>query len=455
VTTHHGRWATRVRRKASRWLLKLVPLSLVLCTAAGCTFDQYNPFAHAKPIPPKEGEAESLVIQANGFDRSPVESNPELQAGMELFRQQKYAEAEKIFHRLAENADGIESYALAEFFTKPFKDKHNKIEVAVAAEARFYEAECLYLQLNYPKAADTYVRMLNDYGLRSAHRQDATQRLFVIANYWLDDTRQEMESAREKREGKRWFAWSSPFHVEKTKPFFDEQGRAIELLEAVRFNDIHGPLADQSLFLMGGVKLFNEDYREADYYYTDIVQNYPNSEKAPNAIELAIFSKQMSTGGADYDGRKVAEARQLIITAQEKFPEVAKNRGEYLRTQLGSCILQQAEKDYKSAEFYRRTGKPCPAYFMYEVVRRRYPETEFAKLATERMWEIYRKAEKEGTGQIPRPQPLMADGSDAPMPGMPPGVPPGVPPANAPQGSPPAAPGTLPAPRTLPPSLGG
>ena len=106
----------------------------------------------------------------------------------------------------------------------------------------------------------------------------------MIANYWLDDTRQEMDVAREKREGKRWFAWSCPFHTEKTKPFFDEQGRAIELLEAVRFNDIHGPLADQSLFLMGGVKLFNEDYREADYYYTDIVQNYPNSEKAGSAV---------------------------------------------------------------------------------------------------------------------------------------------------------------------------
>ncbi len=450
MTTHHGRWATGVRRKASRWLLKLVPLSLVLCTAAGCTVDQLNPFAHPKPIPPKVDEADSLIIQANGLDRSPVETNKDLQEGLELFRQQKYAEAEKIFHRLAEHADGTESYALAEFFVKPFEEKHLKVEVVVAAEARFYEAECLYLQSYYPKAADTYVRMLNDFGFRSAHRLEATERLFVIANYWLDDTRQEMELAREKREGKRWFAWSWPFHTEKTKPFFDEQGRAIELLEAVRFNNLDGPLAAPSLFLMGGVKLFNEDYREADYYYTDIVEHHQNSDKAASAIELAIFSKQMATGGAEYDGRKVAEARQMIIQAQQKFPEVAAKRGDYLRTQLGSCILQQAEKDYNSAEFYRRTGKPCPAYFMYEVVRRRYPETEFAKLATERMWEIYNKAEKEGKGQIPRPQPLMADGSEAPMAGPPPGVPAGSTPAAAPQGSPPSAPGTLPTPRTLP-----
>ncbi len=134
----------------------------------------------------------------------------------------------------------------------------------------------------------------------------------------------------------------------------------------------------------------------------------------------------------------------MIILAQEKFPEVARTRGEYLQKQLGACILQQAEKDYNTAEFYLRTGKPCPAYFMYEVVRRRYPKTGFDEKATERMWEIYRKAEKEGKGQIPRPQPLMEDGSEVPMAGPPPGVPAGLPPATPPQGSPPSAPGTLP-----------
>src|SRR5947209_13401973 len=39
------------------------------------------------------------------------------------------------------------------------------------------------------------------------HSQQARQRLFDIANYWLDDTRAYMEACRQKKEGKRWWVW--------------------------------------------------------------------------------------------------------------------------------------------------------------------------------------------------------------------------------------------------------
>jgi hypothetical protein len=55
--------------------------------------------------------------------------------------------------------------------------------------------------------------------------------------------------------------------------------------------------------------------------------------------------------------------------------------------------MQQAEKDFKIAEFYRRTGHAGSAYFYYEIVRRRYPGTPFFDKATERMYEL--KAEQE------------------------------------------------------------
>ncbi len=239
--------------------------------------------------------------------RSPVETNnPELQAGPlgELFRRQKYAEAEKTFHRLAENAgrhrDGMPWPNSCQQALQGINTTEGR--VSVAAEARFYEAECLYQQSDYPKAADTYVRMLNDYGLRDfpPPGRDATP-LLDRNNYWLDDTRQEMEK-REKTQGQALgLSGRARFTAEKTKPFSRRTGpRPSNCLEAVRFNDIRGPLADQSLFLMGGVKLFNEDYREADYYYTDIVEHYPERDKAASALSnCLIFSKQIATGDAE------------------------------------------------------------------------------------------------------------------------------------------------------------
>jgi hypothetical protein len=45
---------------------------------------------------------------------------------------------------------------------------------------------------------------------------------------------------------------------------------------------------------------------------------------------------------------------------------------------------QQAEKDFRMAEYYQRTGHPGSAVFYYELVRRRYAGTKYSDIATDR-----------------------------------------------------------------------
>src|SRR5262249_4159299 len=157
------------------------------------------------------------------------------------------------------------------------------------------------------------------------------------------------------------------------------------------FADITGPLADKALFLAGTVKFYREDYRDADMFFTQLVESHPNSPLRARAIELGIIAKQMGTGGADYDGRKVAEARKLVQGALQSEPTLAHDpeKEKFLTRQLVTCNLQQAEKDFKIAEFYRRTGHPGSAYFYYEIVRRRYPGTKYADEATQQMHDLH------------------------------------------------------------------
>ena len=109
--------------------------------------------------------------------------------------------------------------------------------------------------------------------------------------------------------------------------------------------------------------------------------------------------KQLGTGGARYDGRKVAEARMLVDKALRNYPELATGeKRERMERQLIGIQLQQAEKDYEVAEFYRKTDHLPSAYFYYEIVRRRYAGTRFADQATERMHEIHDEAEKQQAG---------------------------------------------------------
>jgi outer membrane protein assembly factor BamD (BamD/ComL family) len=361
---------------------------------------------------------DSLVLRG---DRLEPEAKPadgtaaaDLAGAHVLHRDGKFSEAERVFHRIAENT---------------------KNSPAIAEEARYYEAECLRRQAHYPKASDTYARMLTDFP-SGAFREQAVQHMFEIANYWLDDTRKEMEEYKELREGKRWIVWPEFAHFATTKPFLDEEGRALEKLEQVRYNDMTGPLADKALFLAGSVRFFRKEYKEADFLYSQLIEMHPNSPYIEQALELVMISKQLSTGGAAYDGRKVAEARRMVDIALRNYPEFAHKKGEFLNRQLFSITMQQAEKDYEVAEFYRRTGHPCSAYFCYEIVRRRYPGTTYFDRATHRMEELRVKLEKSQTAETPAPAAMEKPQSDslpaAPAPGpsgptAPPGqLPPGI-----------------------------
>ena len=61
---------------------------------------------------------------------------------------------------------------------------------------------------------------------------------------------------------------------------------------------------------------------------------------------------------------------------------------------------QQADKDYRTAQFYEQTGHPGSAYFYYEIVRRRYPGTKYSDLATERMKDLKLNEDRETLKRI-------------------------------------------------------
>ena len=62
-----------------------------------------------------------------------------------------------------------------------------------------------------------------------------------------------------------------------------------------------------------------------------------------------------------------------------------------------------ADKDLKTAEFYRAGGHPESAAFYYELVIRRYPGTSYAKEAAKRRDELFEKFEREqGAAALPQ-----------------------------------------------------
>jgi TolA-binding protein len=271
----------------------------------------------------------------------------------------------------------------------------------LAEKARFLEAECLRHQRKYPDAVDTYHRMLVDFP-GGAYRERACAEIFKIADYWLDDTRSDIK-AEQAGEKTYLTKLGRTFQFDRTKPALDQQGRAVQALEYVHTNDVTGPTADKALFWCGYVNFYRNNFLEADHYFSLLVEMHKDSPLRPLATELAVISKNNSTGGAVYDGQKAAEALQLVHHAEATMPEFrTEDKAAFLTRQKLAIRMQQAEKDFKMAEYYERTRHPGSAYFYYELVRRRYPGTKYSELATARMAEIRTQAEQGG----PPPGPL-------------------------------------------------
>jgi RNA polymerase sigma factor (sigma-70 family) len=138
---------------------------------------------------------------------------------------------------------------------------------------------------------------------------------------------------------------------------------------------------DRLLFLEGSTRFLLGHYRAADRAFSRLAEDRRSSPFAARAIELAILSKHLARGGEAERERKVAEGRRIIEKALANVTEKAGGLGG----QLTDITMQQAEKDFEIGEFYRRTGHPGSACYYYELVRRRYPRSKLAALATERL----------------------------------------------------------------------
>jgi outer membrane protein assembly factor BamD (BamD/ComL family) len=279
------------------------------------------------------------------------------------FADRQYAKAQDGFGRLADNRANTQD---------------------LAERARFMKAECLFMREQYPDAVDAYHRLLLDFPT-GAHRRDACGRIFEVCDYWLNDFRAECERRADEPGIQRWRpAWKNPF--DQSRPLFGQEGRTLDALEHVWTHDLTGPVADKALFWCGYVNFVRGNFEDADHFFSTLAEMHKDSPLRPQAVSYAILAKNNATGGPDYDARKCAEALQLVSQAEAGIPELTQNpeMADKLTRAKFAIRYQQAEKDFRVADYYERTGHPGSAVFCYELVRRRYAGTKYADQAEQR-----------------------------------------------------------------------
>jgi outer membrane protein assembly factor BamD (BamD/ComL family) len=286
-----------------------------------------------------------------------------LAEAQELYAAGQYDKARKIFSDLADNQSN---------------------PTDLAEHARFMQAECRYQRGQFPEAVDTYHKLLMDFPA-GPHRRECCRRMYAVADYWLNDFRDELDRRADEKGVLRWRpSWPNPF--DRTRPFLDQEGRTLEALNNIWVQDMMGPDADKAIFWCGYVNFVRGNFQEADHFFSQMVELHKDSPLRTQAIAYAIQAKNNATGGPDYDGRKCAEALQLVHMAEASVPELTQDpvMAAKLTRAKHAIRTQQAEKDFRTAEYYERTGHPGSAVFYYELVRRRYAGTKYSEIAGER-----------------------------------------------------------------------
>jgi outer membrane protein assembly factor BamD (BamD/ComL family) len=388
-------------------------LPMLLCFTTGCVTGGFTPpwkKDQTKLEPPKD----NIVLTGMGLERMPIDPGirQELDAGKRLFDQKKYAEAEVVFHKIVRSNTPAEWWEIgflappasssSDGDSKDDKDKKDKKQFSSRGRgpnpacemALFYEAECQRLQKNYRSGVDTYMKLLNDFP-RNQYTPQTCTGLFEIADHWLEPTRRQMDEYQEQIQGKRWMITPAMyFHWDKDMPTMDAEGHASLVLNTIRLHDIKGPLGRKALLYLGTIHFFRHDYKEVDFYFTQLHQEYPNEKEAPQAIKQSVICKQLMTGGSVYDLRGVEESKKLLLTNLNAYQELARDQ-DWVAQQLTNINTQQADRDFRIAEFYQRTGHAGSAYFYYELVCRRYAGSEYATKAAQRKLEIRAKFDRE------------------------------------------------------------
>jgi TolA-binding protein len=273
--------------------------------------------------------------------------------GIDLFQQQKYAEAAKKF---ATAADRWPDTALEE-------------------DAFFMLAESYFFSDQYPQAHETYEQLLKKHEY-SRYLDKAVNREFAIGRYW--DQYDQAES--------HWPV--TPNFTDKRRPWFDTWGSSLKAYEHVRLNDPTGPLADDSLMAAGTANFVRGRYEEAAYNYDTLRKEYPRSEHQLQAHLYGLESKQHVYQGEFYDGTALKEAGEIADQALLRFGNTLGNERDKVVEAKNRIVELQSLRDWEVGQYYDQKGWYCSARIYYRSVVDNYPQTRTAELARQRMDEI-------------------------------------------------------------------
>lgn len=323
----------------------------------------------------KNKEEEEEVF---GKSLKPIAGTEQYVAAEELFKDEKYAAAQKAFKKVS----------------KKFKKSE------IREDALFMQAESAYRQDHYSNAHDTYAVLLKEYP-STRHMNIVAERLFKIGMIWLEDpdvvkldeieqvnyenpTKPKPSEERPKKPTSGYVF--VPNFRDKKRPIFDTPGNGVAALTAVWMNDPTGPLADDAMMLVASYNARKGNYVEAERHFRNLRELYPNSPHVQDAFVLGAHVTAMCYQGPEYETRPLQDAEVLKRSILRLYPNSPE--ADRIRDELARMEEEKAQVLWKQALFYQGKGiKRASAIYCHELISQ-YPDSTFANKAKAKLVEF-------------------------------------------------------------------
>jgi outer membrane assembly lipoprotein YfiO len=168
--------------------------------------------------------------------------------------------------------------------------------------------------------------------------------------------------------------------------------KATEIFQQVVRNSPYGEYADKAQFNIGESYKKSGLFSEAIVAFQKVVDEYPKSDLSDKAHYEIAECAYLASLGPYYD----QESTDKAIDKFEDF--VKEGRGTSLAHDAGETLMKLKEKKakglFETARFYERIGQRDSASIYYKEIIDKYPETDMAKEAMDKIMTIEKSSGK-------------------------------------------------------------
>jgi outer membrane protein assembly factor BamD (BamD/ComL family) len=263
--------------------LAFTPAILVLCVGTNSVQSRAqtpSPYGAPPAVGNSHEPGGGLMHRAPG-----LAVGGEFESAPTLFRQGKFAEAERQFAWIAAVRTGT----------------------SWGERSQFYLAECQYQQKKYVEALQSFERLHTDYP-GTDYLDKLVRREYEIAQLWATWGKPTVRTARKIRQ-----------ILDQALPGADTKSLAFRALSAVWHNDPTGPLADHAAIKIADYYMTNGEYNAAAACYDQFLAGYPGSPFCPHARLASVEARFRSYLLEHHDSAFLKLSRDVAKTYLRAF----------------------------------------------------------------------------------------------------------------------------------------